>query len=149
MLTPLNLPKANLQLKRKGEQVYVRCLSRKKDLLLTPEEWVRQHLINELVKTYNVPIGLIASEYLLDYNGRSKRADLVVFGRDQKPRMIIECKAPEVNLSEETLFQIAQYNYVLGVEYLVMSNGLHHVFCEVDQKTGAVHYLESFPEIAL
>ena len=145
MITPLNLPKAPLQLTRSGDQVFVLCLIRRKKLVLTPEEWVRQHVINFLMQQ-GIPVGLIASEMNLKYNGRSKRADLVIFGKDQSPRMIVECKAPEVELTEAVFRQIASYNYSLQVEFLMMTNGLQHIYARIDASTGNVEYLEEIPD---
>lgn len=149
MIEVLNLPKAELRLKRKNDEVFVWCVIRKKELLCTPEEWVRQHIIHDLINNQNIPIGLIASEYALNYNGRLKRADIVVFDRNQKPVLIIECKATNIAITEETLFQIAQYNFELKVPMLMMSNGLNHVYCEINQATGAIQYLEDFPKLEL
>lgn len=145
MIAPLNLPKAPLQLSRSEGVVYVMCLVRKKKLVLTPEEWVRQHVIHFLHEN-NVPKGLIGVEVALSYNGRSKRADIVVYGRDQKPKMIIECKAPEVSVDEAVFRQIASYNYALQVEYLMLTNGLDHVYANVNLSDGQLAYLESFPD---
>ena len=149
MIEALNLPKAELRLKRKNGDVYVWCVIRKKELLCTPEEWVRQHIIHDLIHHKNIPIGLIASEYALNYNGRQKRADIVVFNRSQQPVLIIECKATNIAITEETLFQIAQYNFELKVPMLMMSNGLNHFYCEINQETGAIQYLENFPKLEL
>lgn len=146
MIEPLNLPKANLRLKRRNGEVFVWCIIRKKELLCTPEEWVRQHFIHKLIHEDKIPEGLIASEFTLSYNGRSKRADIVVFNRQQQPVLIVECKATQIFISKETLFQIAQYNFELKVPYLVMTNGIHHVYCHVDQKTGEIDYLEKLPK---
>ncbi len=145
MIEPLNLPKANLRLKRRNGEVFVWCILRKRELLCTPEEWVRQHFIHKLILEDKIPEGLIASEYSLNYNGRSKRADVVVFNRQQEPVLIVECKATHIPISEATLFQIAQYNFELKVPFLVMTNGNQHVFCEINQKTGAIEYLENLP----
>ena len=133
MITPLNFPKANLKLKKKDGEVYVWCILRKKDLVCTPEEWVRQHTIHYLINQKNIPEGLIASEYAIKYNGRSKRADIVVFDRTQKPVLIVECKAPEIKLTKETLFQIAQYNKELDVDFLFLTNGLDHFIVKVNK----------------
>ena len=146
MITPLNLPKAPLKLSRKDDQVFVWCILRKKNLVCTPEEWVRQHVVHFLISE-GIPEGLIASEYNLDYNGRSKRADIVVFDREQRPILIVECKAPEINLTEQVFNQIAGYNHELRVAYLMMTNGVHHIYCHVDQKTGKVVYLEKLPKL--
>lgn len=147
MIEALNLPKANLRLKRKNDEVVVWCIIRKKELLCTPEEWVRQHIIHDLIDNKKIPIGLIASEFALNYNGRSKRADIVIFDRASKPLVIIECKATNVAITEETLFQIAQYNFELQVPYLMMSNGLNHVYCELNSNENGIKYLKEFPKI--
>lgn len=149
MIEALELPKAQLKLKRKNNAIYVWCVVRKKDLLCTPEEWVRQHIIHDLINHKKIPIGLIASEFALNYNGRMKRADIVVFNRKNTPLMLIECKATNVAITEETLFQIAQYNFELQVPYLMMSNGLNHVYCELHDKARGIKYLQEFPELEL
>ncbi|MCR9173552.1 MAG: type I restriction enzyme HsdR N-terminal domain-containing protein [bacterium] len=144
-LTPLNLPKAPLKLKRKDGVVYVECLIRRKELILTPEEWVRQHVLHFLIEK-GVPKGLIASEVSLKYNERSKRADVVIFGRDQQPRFIVECKAKDVLLTEAVFRQIAAYNHTLQVEYLMMTNGIQHIYAHIDKVSGQLKYLQNFPE---
>ncbi len=145
MIEALNLPKADLRLKRKNGEIFVWCIIRKKELLCTPEEWVRQHVIHKLIADDKIPEGLIASEYTLNYNGLSKRADVVVFNRSQEPRLIVECKATKIPITEETLFQIAQYNFALKVPYLMMTNGNHHVYCQINQETGEIMYLPELP----
>ena len=146
-MTPLNLPLAPLLLKRMNGTVYVDCLIRKKKLVLTPEEWVRQHVINFLIER-GVPKGLIASEVSLKYNERSKRADLVIYGKDQQPKWIVECKAADVPLSEAVFRQIASYNHTLQVEFLMMTNGLEHVYAHIDRQTGKLTFLEEFPKVS-
>lgn len=145
MIQPLNLPKTDLRLKKIKGIVHVWCIIRKKNLVCTPEEWVRQHFIHYLINERNIPIGLIASEYQLDYNGRLKRADIVVFNSNQKPVLIVECKSPKINLDENTLFQIAQYNFHLDVDFFCLTNGIHHIYSEIDRKKGSLHYLEEIP----
>jgi hypothetical protein len=145
VIEPLNLPKADLRLKKIKGVVHVWCIIRKKDLVCTPEEWVRQHFIHFLINERNVPIGLIASEYPLDYNGRLKRADIVVFNKRQDPVLIVECKAPKINLDEKTLFQIAQYNFHLDVDFLCLTNGLDHAYSQIDKENGSLRYLKEIP----
>lgn len=145
MIEALNLPKADLRLKKINGVVHVWCIIRKKDLVCTPEEWVRQHFIHFLINDRKIPIGLIASEYPLDYNGRLKRADIVVFNKAQKPVLIIECKAPKISLDEKTLFQIAQYNFKLDVDYLCLTNGLDHAYSQIDKENGSLRYLKEIP----
>ncbi|MCH2230186.1 MAG: type I restriction enzyme HsdR N-terminal domain-containing protein [Crocinitomicaceae bacterium] len=145
MIEALNLPKANLRLKKVQGVVHVWCIIRKKNLVCTPEEWVRQHFIHFLINDRQIPIGLIASEYPLDYNGRLKRADIVVFNKSQKPVLIVECKAPKISLDEKTLFQIAQYNFNLDVDYLCLTNGLDHAYSQIDKEKGSLRYLKEIP----
>ena len=142
--TPLNLPKAPLQLKRREGVIYVDCIIRRKELVLTPEEWVRQHVLHYLMQR-EVPKGLIASEVSLKYNGLSKRADIVVYGRDQKPKLIAECKATDVELTEAVFRQIAAYNHTLQVEYLMVTNGIQHIYAHINLASGQLTYLEEFP----
>ena len=135
---------APLLLKRMNGTVYVDCLIRRKKLVLTPEEWVRQHVIYFLMEQ-GIPRGLIASEVSLKYHERSKRADIVVYGKDQQPKLIVECKAADVPLSEAVFRQIASYNYSLRVEYLMMTNGLQHIYAHIDPELGKLTFLPDFP----
>lgn len=150
MFTPLNLPKATLKLirKKKGDAsgtVFVFDVFRRKELLLTPEEWVRQHFLHYLVNYKQVPMGLIASEYGIKVNQLSRRCDGVVFSKEGNPLAIIECKAPEVNLSEDTLYQIAQYNFKLRVNWLFLTNGIQTIVCFVDNEKKKLIYSEDVP----
>lgn len=133
-IVPLNLPKAQLKLTRKNGVVHVRCLIRNKDLVCTPEEWVRQHVINYLILNLGKRKGLIAAEYELSYNGLKRRADVVVFDDQGKPEMLVECKATTVPLTNDVLHQAAQYNYQLGVGNVVLTNGLNHISCEINKE---------------
>jgi diaminopimelate epimerase len=147
MMQQLNLPPANLRLKRKEDQTFVFCVIRKKELLLTPEEWVRQHLIHYLIEHRNISKGLISAEMSIEVNGLSRRCDLVVFSKEGKPQMIVECKAPDIAISEQTFRQIAQYNHRLQVSLLLMSNGIDHFIARVDQETGSLQFIEDLPEL--
>lgn len=146
MIKPLNLPKANLKLTRREDEVYVWCIIRKKDLICTPEEWVRQHVIHYLINNKKIAPGLIASEYSISYNGISKRADIVVFNKEMKPSLLVECKAPNVTISKKTLFQIAQYNHALDVDYLMLTNGLTHIKCMVNKDTKSIDFIDELPQ---
>lgn len=145
MLTPLNYPKANLNLTRKDEVIYVWDEFRKKKLKLTPEEWVRQHVLHYLVDHKNIPLTLIAAEYGIEVNQLSRRCDGVVFDRSGKPIMIIECKAPEVKISEFTLHQIAQYNFTLKVQWLVLTNGIDTVVAFINSESKSIDYVREIP----
>lgn len=144
MMQALNLPQATLKLSRKGEAIYVWCLIRKKHLLLTPEEWVRQHTIHYLINEKKVPVGTINSEHLVTINGQARRCDIVVFSRTGTPSLIVECKAPSVPLSEQTFLQISNYIRELRSPYFWMTNGLHHVYAVIGAET--VDYLPELDE---
>jgi len=147
MFKALSFPQAELKLTRKEGQVFVWCIVRKKSLVLTPEEWVRQHLIHFLIQEKQIPIGLIAAEMAIEINQLSRRCDVVVFGSDGKPRLIVECKAPEISLTEKTFNQIAQYNAALNVDLLMVTNGLQHIVCQIDRENTQLNYLEELPDL--
>lgn len=140
MMEPLNLPPAELALSRKGSQVFVKCLIRKKQLVLTPEEWVRQHALHFLINEKRVPIGMINSEHTVHINGQARRCDIVVFSREGKPALIVECKATSVPLSEQTFLQTSNYVQQLRTPYFWMTNGLQHVVALIGEQE--VTYLE-------
>lgn len=126
MFPQLKYPTYNIRLMQDAKgKVKVFDEIRRKWLQLTPEEWVRQHLINYLVKEKKYPISLISVEKELVLNDTKKRYDIVVYSKSLEPIIIIECKAPEVNLSEKVLEQALRYNLVLKVPYLMISNGLN------------------------
>jgi len=138
----LNFPAYQFQLNRVEEKNYIFDPIRKKWVVLTPEEWVRQHLILFLVQTKKYPASLLAVERLITFNKLKKRFDLLLFNKTGKPEMLIECKAPEVNLSKETLFQIATYNMVFKVPYLFISNGLNHLLFQLNEEGNYVRTQE-------
>lgn len=132
MIKPLNLPKADLNLTRKNGDVYVWSILRKKQLKLTPEEWVRQHFVHYLLNEYKLPIGLLVEEYSLVYNGLSKRADILLFNQKGVPKVLVECKSTDVELSQDTFYQVAQYSKSLNVDLCILTNGLQHIFLKSD-----------------
>ena len=131
-IIPLNLPNAPLNLSRKSGVVHVKCLVRNKYIVCTPEEWVRQHVLNYLISVEGKKKGLMAVEYDLRYNGLKRRADIVVFNNDGIPEVLIECKATTVSLTNDVLNQAAQYNNELRVKKLILTNGIEHVECIID-----------------
>lgn len=138
----LNFPAYQFQLNRVEDKHYIFDPIRKKWVVLTPEEWVRQHLILFLVQTKKYPASLLAVERLITFNKLKKRFDLLLFNKTGKPEMLIECKAPEVSLSKETLFQIATYNMVFKVPYLFISNGLSHLLFQLNEEGNYVRTQE-------
>lgn len=145
MIVPLNFPKAPLNLVRRSGTIYVTCLVRKKQVKLTPEEWVRQHVIYFLIEYKKAPPGLIAVEKSLIVNGLTRRFDVVVANRKGIAKILIECKATDVQLTEETLFQLAQYNSVLASEYVMLTNGLQSLMAQINHSTGVIELLEDLP----
>lgn len=144
-IRPLNLPPAQLKLKltERGEEVFDPL--RKKWVILTPEEWVRQNFTAYLNSNFDYPAGLMANEIAVSLNGTSKRCDTVVYDRNARPIMIIEYKAPSIQLTQTVFEQIARYNIVLNVKYLIVSNGLHHYCCMADSESGKYKFLREIP----
>jgi hypothetical protein len=132
----LNFPEYSFRTRHQAGQMQIFDPVRKKYVALTPEEWVRQHMIQYLEKEKMVPLHMMASERGLSINRMTKRFDLVVYNLSGKPTLIVECKAPTVALSEDVFFQIARYNLALKVNYLLVSNGLQHIFGVVDYNSG-------------
>jgi type I site-specific restriction endonuclease len=143
MFTPLNLPNAPLKITEKNERRFVTCLLRKKRVVLTPEEWVRQHLIHYLVAYKSLVQGRLVLEVSLKVNSLSKRADIVYYDETLQPQLVVECKAPEIKLTSETVFQIATYNSQLNSKFLLISNGLDHFIFE--NTNGSLVSLDDLP----
>ena len=120
----LSLPIYKLKLKVVEEKTHIFDVVRKKYLLLTPEEWVRQNFIHYLNKEKKYPLGLMGVEQMVKYNSLKTRADIVLYNIDGNPNIIVECKAPEVKITQDTFYQIAKYNSQLKVQYLIVTNGI-------------------------
>ena len=112
---------------------------------LTPEEWVRQHFVHMLLSIKNYPKALMANEVAISLNGMSRRCDTVVYDKQLKPRVIIEYKAPSVKIDAKVFAQIARYNLVLRVDYLIVSNGLQHFCCKMDYENNSYSFLKEIP----
>lgn len=141
----LNLPEYTYKIKHSGEKIYIFDPLRHKYLILTPEEWVRQHLVNYLVQYLGYPKSLISLERGLNYHGRSKRSDILIFDPYGQPFMIIECKAPYVSLNAQVLEQASAYNQVHQAPYLVVSNGMETLCFQVSWANNKVEYCSSIP----
>jgi hypothetical protein len=142
---PLNLPKAALKITKKESKFHVYCISRKKNLVLTPEEWVRQHAIHFLIKELNTPLSHIGTETGIKVNKMEKRCDIIVFGKDQLPLILIECKATSIPLNHATLQQIAQYNKKINAPYLWITNGISHHYLKIDTTSNSLTLIEKLP----
>jgi hypothetical protein len=119
---------------------------RKKFIVLTPEEWVRQHVVSYLITEKNYPKSHINVEKQLLLNGVKKRYDVVVFNSDGSIHIIIECKAPAVTITQETFDQIARYNLVTNATFLMVTNGLQHFYCQLDYEKERYQFLRKLPE---
>ncbi|SDX13686.1 Type I restriction enzyme R protein N terminus (HSDR_N) [Aequorivita viscosa] len=118
---------------------------RKKFVVLTPEEWVRLHVVQFLLKEHTYPKGLINVEKQLKLNNTTKRYDVVVYNKDGSVFMIVECKAPSVPITQHTFDQIARYNLALDAQYLMVTNGLEHYFCQMDFENRRYVFLKNVP----
>ena len=119
---------------------------RKKFIILTPEEWVRQHCIQYLIQEKMYPKSLINVEKELQLNGRKKRYDIVVFNPDGSIHVLIECKAPHITITQETFDQIAQYNFTLNATYLMVTNGQNHYYCKMNTDEKKYQFLKELPQ---
>lgn len=145
LLRPLNLPKAPLKLSSRAGRIYVNCLVRKKQIILTPEEWVRQHLIAFLHLQQGYPLEKIAVEKQIQYDGFTRRWDIVVYNQQFTPEILVECKAPQIKLSHEVFMQISTYQKMLLANYLILSNGDTHLVYKIDQNERSLHNIAHFP----
>ena len=144
-LPQLNLPIVALKTKLVEGTTQVFDQVRKKYLVLTPEEWVRQHFIHYLNQEKNYPLGLMGVEQMIKYNGMQTRADIILYTTDGKPNMIVECKAPNVKITQDAFNQIAKYNFKLQVPFLVVTNGIQHFCCQMDYEANEIKFLEEIP----
>lgn len=140
----LNLPSYNFRTKNVNDKVYILDINRKKYVSLTPEEWVRQHFIRFLIENFGYPSSLIAIEKQLILNKMKKRCDAIVYNNAQ-PIVIIEFKAPNIKITQQTFDQAAVYNTKLNVQYYMISNGLEHYCCKVDFVNSKYHFLSGIP----
>jgi hypothetical protein len=142
----LNFPVYSFRFKNSENKVSIFDEIRKKFILLTPEEWVRQHVIQFLLQNKKYPKSLINVEKLIKINDLNKRYDGVVFQPNGEIFLLIECKAPEVPISQHTFDQIARYNLVLKAKYLMVTNGMNHYFCQMDFENEKYVFLKELPE---
>ena len=141
----LNFPTYQFRIKSSENTNYIFDIIRKKYVVLTPEEWVRQHTVHFLIFEKNFPKSLIAVEKQLKVNNLVKRFDVLVFNKEGLPEIIIECKSPTIKISQDTFDQIARYNLKLNANKLVVTNGIQHYFCKLDHKEQQYIFLEEIP----
>lgn len=119
---------------------------RKKNVVLTPEEWVRQNFVQFLINKKKYPKSLIAIEKQLKVNNLIKRTDILVFDKTGNPNIIVECKSTQVKITQETFDQIAKYNLKLQATYLIVTNGLQHFYCKMDHQQMKYIFLSDIPQ---
>jgi hypothetical protein len=142
----LNLPTYNFKIIIDNSQNKIFDSIRKKYVVLTPEEWVRQNFIQYLIHEKQYPASLIAVEISLKYNTLPKRADIVVYNKKGEPSVLVECKASSVKITQETFHQAAVYNMNFKVDYLIVTNGLHHYCCRMNYSDKTYLFLSQIPD---
>ena len=144
----LNLPAYDTKITTRNGKNVIFDIIRRRYVTLTPEEWVRQHFVHFLITHKGYPSAFMANEVLLHLNGTRKRCDTVLYRTDLSARMIIEYKAPHVEITQEVFDQITRYNIVLKVDYLIVSNGIDHYCCKLDYGNSHYTFLKDIPEYA-
>lgn len=147
MSQQLNLPKADLKLHNDDDQSQVWDIVRRKYVVLTPEEWVRQHFIHYLINYFNYPRSLMKVETGLKVNKMTKRSDLLILDRDGLNWMLVECKSPYVSINQDTLIQTVNYNRTYQATFIVLTNGIKHVICiTANNKMEVIEQLPPYPQ---
>lgn len=142
----LNFPSYSFRFKNNQNKIAVFDELRKKFIILTPEEWVRQHCVKFLHKEKNYPLSLINVEKQLKIAGLTKRYDIVVFEPGGDIQIIVECKSPTIKINQDTFDQIARYNLSLKANYLMVTNGIEHFYCKMDYENENYIFLKELPE---
>jgi len=145
-MQPLNLPPYPFQIFREGEQYKILDPIRKKRLVLTPEEWVRQHMVMYLIKEKSFPAGLLKMETGVKHSQRFGRTDALFLDRNGKPLVLIECKAPGIKIDRETFYQVARYNSAIESPYVIMTNGLEHMVIHLAIQERKILSLTDLPD---
>lgn len=148
-LPTLTLPSIRARVRDDGAGRYsIQCMARRKFVALTPEEWVRQHMIGYLTGFRSFPLSLIAVERGFPYQGMAWRADIVVYDRQARPVLLVECKAPDVRIDQATFDQVGRYNIVVGAACAAVSNGIEHYCFRVDRHKGTTSFLDEIPDFS-
>lgn len=142
----LHFPDYKFRFKIKENKNCVFDSIRKKWVVITPEEWVRQHCAHFLINEKQYPSSLIAIEKKISVFQTVKRFDLVVYYPDGQVAVLIECKAPKVKISQKVFDQLARYNLKLNSDYMMVTNGLSHYYCKMDKKLQQYKFMEHLPD---
>ncbi|MBR1427966.1 MAG: type I restriction enzyme HsdR N-terminal domain-containing protein [Prevotella sp.] len=145
-MIPLNLPPYEIKISNKNGKTMIFDQLRRKYVALTPEEWVRQHFIHFLIDHKGYPQGLLTNEVQLQIGEKRLRCDTILYDKSLQPRMIIEYKAPSIAISQKVFDQITIYNFLLKVDYLIVSNGIQHYCCRMDYDNQRYCFLEDIPD---
>lgn len=142
----LNLPAFNAKIAARDGKRFIFDVLRRRYVVLTPEEWVRQHFVHFLLAHKSYPKALMANEVQVQLNGTRKRCDTVLYRRNLTAQMIMEYKAPDIVITQKVFDQITRYNMALKVDYLIVSNGLQHYCCQMDYEQNSYRFLQDIPE---
>jgi hypothetical protein len=146
MLQPLNLPPYPFKITDQNGQFTLFDEIRKKNIIITPEEWVRQHFVQYLIRQKKYPKTLIKLEGGHKLNGMPKRSDIIVFNSSGEKILLVECKAPSVNIDQKVFDQIARYNIVHKIALLAVTNGLQHYYCRINFEQKKYQFIEELPD---
>ncbi|MCC7303534.1 MAG: type I restriction enzyme HsdR N-terminal domain-containing protein [Bacteroidia bacterium] len=146
MLPELNLPAFEHRITKTAGALVIFDPIRKKNVALTPEEWVRQNIIRYLTDIKGYPGSRLAVEKQILLNGMQRRCDIVYYNRSGTPEMIVECKAPEIRITQAAFDQTARYNMTLKVPLLVITNGIEHFCCRISWESAGFEFLKEIPE---
>jgi hypothetical protein len=141
----INLPPFEIKMSERSGKRIIFDFLRRRYVALTPEEWVRQHFVHYLVEHKGYPKGLLANELSLQVGEKRLRCDTVLYDTALHPRMIIEYKAPDVSITQRVFNQITAYNFLLHVDYLVVSNGIQHYCLRMDYARHSYEFLDAIP----
>lgn len=141
----LNLPKTELKVISKDGKQQVFDVLRRRFVVLTPEEWVRQQFVHFLIRHKGYPAECIGNEVSITLGATKKRCDTVIYGNHAEPLMVIEYKSPNVEITQKVFEQICRYNIKMKVEWLVVSNGLQHYCTRIDYENGSYQFVEDIP----
>ena len=142
----LNLPQYEIKIGEKDGKRTIFDFLRRTYVALTPEEWVRQHFTHYLVEQKGYPKGLLGNEIELRIGEKRLRCDSILYNKVAQPQMIIEYKAPTIQIQQKTFDQISAYNLLLKVDYLIVSNGLQHYCCQMDYEHQKYLFLRDIPD---
>ncbi len=142
----LNFKDYAFRFKNTGDKVSIFDEIRRKFIILTPEEWVRQHVVRFILEEKKYPKSYVNVEKIIKINGLTKRYDVVVFKPNGSIFLLVECKAPGITISQSTFDQIARYNMTLKAGYLMVTNGLNHYFCQMDYEQEKYFFLQDLPD---